>query len=440
MVSPEPLANTSTRLVVDASPDERCPMHGKNGSFQISTDRPSTKSTTTTSLRPGFDHRRGSSDHFGGQQSNSLDYIYSSNSVPRRGSRAQGPDRRASFQDKMSNSMARDKFRGKLDFKTILRKFDPKDEERGFGGGGRPVHQPGRSRHESEPREPHRNRGLIIDSDFDFRRGMSMEPDYNHPGKFRFRSSSAGQTVHRRSLRIDVDEANNPDRSIRRTESNPLSPRRVEFGEEIVFDFNPQIVGRPGVVSPTNVPLPSNFKPILRHTSSDPYGSCKRSADLTIHHTNPDSKSEDSGTTVQVLVTQQEDEPLSIQNIIDPHMELTSADESDLTDSDATLEDDEQPQTPTIRALPPMLDQWHRSQSFPPPATSHNNEPLGGSDEATRKLSLPEELLSSDTTQGEGSKCLQKFQIQPAWWWTKARARRRVCTDTCTAKAWPLFA
>jgi hypothetical protein len=213
----------------------------------------------------------------------------------------------------------------------------------------------------------------------------------------------------------------------------------VEFGEEIVFDFNPRFVGRPGVVSPPNVPSKAYFKPILRHTNSDPHAQRHQQqrlqqqqqqneqvfkSELTIKHANPeqstDNADHNSDSLVQIFVPQNseneerekdktdEDEEIKIKNVIDNNMRADSSCASD--DSDGTLEDQDQPPSllspnHTSRRLPPMLADWSRSQSFPPPRTSHENELLGESEAAQRKFSLPEEILSKTSATVSRHEC-----------------------------------
>ena len=104
----------------------------------------------------------------GWPRSHSMDpYSHSYNSIPRN-----KPRQQTGFQQPVSSrtqlSPPRDVFKGRVDFKSILRRFDPKDDERASGGrlvAPRP-----------EPQGPPR-RGTIVDSDFDFRGSApSLQP------------------------------------------------------------------------------------------------------------------------------------------------------------------------------------------------------------------------------------------------------------------------
>ena len=387
-------------VTVDAKPNRDCPMHGKNGTFQLPENRPHHNSSTFNPRKEMARELRllSSSDNMRG---------HGYNSMPRRTSR-QSVDRKSSFQHQdvmlRPKPVPRDVFRGKVDFKTILRRFDPKEDERSHG-----------RRYESEPRDgefashssafralPPR-RGTIVDSDFDFRPGAvsPREPNWDNPGRFRARSSSnavyVNQQHHSRSrvhhnLSLDMDHHNNrpftPEPSYRRplsaephhhhnnnnNNSDPLSPRRVGFGEEIVFDFNPRKVVSPPP-SATHAQENHFFKPILRHTASDPT-SAVHDLPLSINtggETNNNNPIDDS--LVQIFV---------------PDKEALDVDDDDNDSGDdtsvATLEEIKSDEDSKRVKAPPLAD-WNRSQSFPPPSTSKPDE--------KRKQSLPIEDTSS---------------------------------------------
>lgn len=300
------------KVVLHAKPDTGCPMHGRNGSFQL----PS-------------------------------------------GSRVMS--REANL--RANHSLPRDVFKGKIDFKSTLRRVDPKEEERNrnnSGFSGRYV-----SRHEGEVR-----RGMIVDSDFDFRGGTSREPSWDNPGRFRIVHTN--KAVRGPSLSVDIDMANRvrtPDPadfhrrdepiSPRRCESNPISPRRVEFGEEIVFDFNPRTIK----INRSHSGIPS--KPILRHTNSD-----SREIPI-IRKEEPDISNDQSDSLVQIFV---------------PPSQTDKTNEND-NSSEETIQGDqseeEEKQTKLRRKVPPPLADWNRSQSFPM-ASANNN--------SMRKQSLPDHV------------------------------------------------
>ena len=315
---------TSKRTVVsvNASPSPGCPMHGKDGTYQLP-ERNSRKEMArelrlSVAREEAASRRSSSYSEYGNySRSQSLEPGYHSHSVPRRMSAQAATknrnhiDRKGSFQEyqpppqtqHQPKPVPRDVFKGKIDFKTILRRFDPKDDERAAGGGNERDHRSSSHSRMSRSREGllsdsremlSPRRGMIIESDFDFRGGASRETNWDNPGRFRKEQHQPPTTRLSRSrpqnLQIDVSSrVRSPDHSLRRSESNPISPRhypesnpisprRVEFGQEVVFDFNPKQSSRSNVVSPTpgsshHAPgggkhLP--YKPILRHTTSDP--------------------------------------------------------------------------------------------------------------------------------------------------------------------------
>jgi hypothetical protein len=413
--------------VVPSQPDHDCPMHG-HGSRATSVSR------------------RGSS------VASSSDGGYDSHTVPRRQSRprsvvsptpyaSSSMDRKGSVQptqaaDTWSNKpVPRDVFRNRVDFKTILRRFDPKEEERASGGG----RHHGRSERSLEPRDaswpvhhaPGPRRGTLVESDFDFRLNANSalrEPSWDNPGRFRHRSASNSShadmepqrpwSPRRNQLRLDIEVANSvtsgstPQSPIgRRCESTPMSPRRVEFGDEVIFDFNPRGAI---VVSPTTTMTSTAvFKPILRHTTSDPNSKKQpavnlmaqferkvsddksRQVPLTIQHTNSIHESDSSESLVKIFVPQQS--------------RAAADDGGDETDS--TLEDDVPVPTASSaslsRSVPPRLAEWNRSQSFPLPVAaapkSEEHKKRSSLQEFTHALSKPTSI--NDGKSPSSSRC-----------------------------------
>jgi len=181
---------------------------------------------------------------------------YQSNSMPRRMSSNAATKnaslfRKGSFQDP-PKPVIREKYTGRVDFKSILRKFDPKEEERSSGG-----------RFDGEPRDYHRDsqfqqhmltqnpyasprRGATAvhtsELEFDFRGGTSPVPR-NGASSVSVRSLSPRRP---QNLELDLnslrrragqEQLRSPD-GVRRAESNPHSPRRVEFADEVLFTFS----------------------------------------------------------------------------------------------------------------------------------------------------------------------------------------------------------
>ncbi len=508
--------NSSHRVVVSvqAAPDRGCPMHGRHGSFQLPTssslqhqqhqhsyshERPSRKEMARelrlsvareeAAAKAAAAANRSSSysvertlsmsgNRGAAVRSYSLEYNNGYNSMPRNSSSnkrssnnsSSNVDRRGSFGGSSvtvnssssggggGKPVPRDIFRGKLDFKNILRRFDPKEEERShsarnsvgrslsgagggrynqdnYGGGGYEEYSYGGG--VTSP--PRSRRGSIVDSDFDFRGGASREPVWDNPGRFRYGGgggSAANSAANSRPtsprpqsqpppqqqmqpsptrvLKIDVESGNDSEAvaAAAGVTSNPVSPRRVGFGEQTVFDFDPRRV-RSAVSSP--VPPanpPQTAKPILRHTSSIEQQQQQQQQSLSLmdqyERSLPEKKEEKT-----------EDNGDSLVQIYKPPRDSnTEEEEEEEDDSDDTLgggEEDEGKSSPnrkgaSARPVPPPLGEcWSRSQSFPPPRTSHENEVLDAS-AALRKQSLQEEdaaaatAASSSTAQTRGKR------------------------------------
>ncbi len=440
----------SNRVVVSvqAAPDRSCPMHGRHGSYQLpSPERPSRKEmarelrmsvareeAAARAARSGsysVERTLSMGGHGGGGgaavRSYSLEYNSGYNSVPRRMSstaatkRGGNVDRRGSFGNGGGGGKVapRDVFKGKVDFKTILRRFDPKEEERSHSSSTGNIAQQqqhlihrGRSRHDSEEFSSvlsstsssfSRQRGSIVDSDFDFRGGASREPVWDNPGRFRYVGSatssaansrptsprpqsqpplSSGNTT--RQLRIDVESANE-DHHHRGATSNPVSPRKVEFGEQVVFDFDPRQV-RSAVSSPTppQIEAAGNRKPILRHTTSGEQQQQRNPESLMQQYQRKVSSTE-APPSHQTEISNGD----SLVQIYVPDNSGAPGSTTDEEDSDDTIEEGGRGELK--RQVPPPLGEcWNRSQSFPPPRTSHENRLLDA-DAALRKHSLQEE-------------------------------------------------
>ena len=277
------------------------------------------------------------------QRSESVDPWPQYNSMPRRmsanptsyGNKAKSVHRHGSFQEVNYGKQPPPKvdiFKGRVDFKSILRRFDPKDDERAFGGqkgrlldgsisssqkskymGGSqkdfsslsnvpyddPYHMP--------QRPPPPKRGTIVDSDFDFRGSAPALTRSMSPQQIVVRPLSPSVSTSSNSNMFPVHHTNRPLRPQKldleisskkrqdpitvltndrptspnnfqystntKSESNPVSPRRVEFSEQ-VFSFS--FAGNEPSSStfpppPLMVSSPIGKKPILRQSNSDPH-------------------------------------------------------------------------------------------------------------------------------------------------------------------------
>ena len=254
-------------------------------------------------------------------------------SLPRRLSRlpqdprgSQGRvDRRQSFQDFKS---FRDKFTGKLDFKTTLRTSEknsddlPKAERDWIKKNEQDKRREARSRAQgrqySEPREY--GAPDVIESDFDFRSPPSTrdasrerrgeeeriqaprrgEQVYASPGGAKMSRTPNNPRYQYGYSELKYgsrDELRSPPRVWSPTEEqlspgpnsrsmDPLSPRRVEFSAaNEVFSFNKQLGdgGTPGTSRPPSRCESPAPKSILRHTTSDP--AARREHQVTRSHT-----------------------------------------------------------------------------------------------------------------------------------------------------------
>ena len=223
-------------------------------------------------------------------------------------------DRRQSFQDFKT---FRDKFTGKLDFKTTLRTSEknpdelPKSErdwiKKNEQEKRREARARARGRHGSQPREW--GAEGVIESDFDFRsppstrdtsregRGEEERPPrrgeqvvYASPGGARLarqQQSPRYQYGYHDLKYGSREELRSPSRGLWSPEEqlspttptrpiDPLSPRRVEFSAaNEVFSFNKGAGGEggtPGTSRPPSRCESPTPKSILRHTTSDPSG------------------------------------------------------------------------------------------------------------------------------------------------------------------------
>ena len=380
------------------------------------------------------------------QRSQSLDpYSHSYNSIPRRASTRPHTrsTRHGSIADQgHSFSPPRDVFKGRVDFKSILRRFDPKDDERMSGGrlvAPRPDYQ---------PNPPPPQRGAIVDSDFDFRGSAPTLSNFPHqqyksqpyqvsvihqPGAIR------PQKPQRLDLKIPPSTTSNTrDFVISPTSfSNPVSPKRVEFSEQVYFSFS----GDDGRVSS---PAPgSRVKPILRQPHDQPLSlieqyqqqeierkyKAQMASPLVIEHANLDETTNDvdkdpssnqrrkvSGESlVKIYIPPTEENKDEAPGDDDDDDDTISAasdkEEEEVKDklevkkaAVRTLSADPQPK----RQVPPMLTEYpNRSQSFPLPGKSK----VGGQDETgifqeglPRKHSLPltSSSLSISSNPNEG--------------------------------------
>ena len=458
-----------------------CPMHSHDGHYHVPDTRRGSRAAE------GQD-RRGSRAYEGGSHSQDLRRSASAEtnsshhrptsrssnqepnyqSLPRRLSsqpKSTRVDRRQSFQDFKT---FRDKFTGKVDFKTTLRTAeDPKKSER---------ERARKSRHYSEPREyssqEERSGGYLIESDFDFRsppttRDNSRErrSKYDHESSARDYYAQDRPTAPRRgyveqiyatpkkkdqiggegkkyqygyhdlksqiqaqsqSGFLDLKSPKSPGVKSPMSDSDlgsplnipkdPLSPRRVEFADE-VFSFKTSVT--PGTSRPGSRCESPNPKGILRYTNSDPssrnnMATRSNTVDLsTLDHSQKSvsNVAVRSNTTdlsfckpeltekpkvpltrpTTLIIPQPDNIPLTSRNN-QPLVKIMIPD--DQNDSDDTLIEEKHESEPSKenrdqksvslrslggkgesqRVVPPPLADWNRSQSFPPAAKKSSSD------------------------------------------------------------------
>ena len=372
-------------------------------------------------------------------------------SLPRRLSSAQAKsnstkvDRRQSFQDFKT---FRDKFTGPLDFKSTLRSSSSggaPSRQRDYGA-EQGKHSGRKSRQTSEPRdyEERRGSGYLIESDFDFRsppstRDNSRERrsrfgDYDPGARDYYASDVSGgprrgqgqsgrqqqQSSDRKyqygyqDLKNQVQSPTSPGIKINvmspvGSRHDPLSPRRVEFADE-VFNFS-QGKGTPATSRPGSRCESPTPKGILRHTTSDPSQrggqrsntvelasvesrSSKakeavrsNTTDLSFCQSDNNLKNAHALLRPTSLIIPDNDNSLANGKNSQPLVKILLSDEHN--DSDDTLieekhELEESKEKPAVsvddkdqvgkRKVPPPLADWNRSQSFPPPGASKNTD------------------------------------------------------------------
>lgn len=489
-----------------------CPMHSHESHYHVPESRRGSRAAEAQDLRRGSrayevvsqsqDLRRSASAETNSSHrtsTRSVNQEPSYQSLPRRLSaqpKSTRVDRRQSFQDFKT---FRDKFTGKVDFKTTLRTSeDPKKTERERARKGR---------HYSEPREycspEERSGGYLIESDFDFRsppttrdnsrerrskydydrdyyaadrapapRRGHVEQIYATPkkkeqigsegkkyqyGYHDLKSQIQAQSHYNSS---DLKSPKSPSLKSPLSENelaspinipkDPLSPRRVEFADE-VFSFKTSVT--PGTSRPGSRCESPNPKGILRHTSSDPNqrNVATRSNTVDLSSLEQSDKSEKSVSNVAVrsnttdlsfckspisdkprvpltrpttlIIPQPDNLPLTQNRNSQPLVKIMIPDEQN--DSDDTLIEEkhesesskEQSDQKSMslrtlgekgeskRTVPPPLADWNRSQSFPPAAKKAVSD-IHDSDTNLRKTSDPigmstTSLLSQATTYSE---------------------------------------
>ena len=331
------------------------------------------------------------------QRSESVDPWPQYNSMPRRmsanptsyGNKTKPVHRHGSFQEVPYGKQPPPKvdvFKGRVDFKSILRRFDPKDDERASGGQKGSYNAPQKSKYaggsqkdiinnayndplQMPQRPPAPKRGTIVDSDFDFRgsapaltstyRPMSPQQMVRplSPSVSTSSNNNMFPVHHNRPIRpqkleleissrkrqepISIQTNNRPispnsyqyvapnTNSLPNTksESNPVSPRRVEFSEQVFsFSFagNEPTSSSPFPPPPLMVSSPLGKKPILRQSNSDPHTSSNATT-KDKHKQLPQQQQQTKGLTLIEQFERQEIERRIQQQLRNDHEHLMSS-------------------------------------------------------------------------------------------------------------------
>ena len=379
---------------VQSGPSRNCPMHGgppRNGRKEMAREL---RLSAAREAKEAREARERSLDVHQSRRGSSLEPLRSYNSMPRRMSASPANHRiirNGSFQD-TSVPLKKDHFTPRVDFKNTLRQFNPKDDERSRNSM--------RSRHDSEPMDYH-------DSNAYFTQQLTAHNPYAQNPKRNYIENNSGPaslplSVNKpQKLRLDLSRPQTPKSP---TGSRPQSPRRVEFSDEIFFDFGRHVYNQRSASTDIQV----KAKPILRNTTSD-------SLERVILHDSNRITSESTHSSLSLIEqyeSQQQNhslpEPLSPLVIEHTNLESSANCTEDINrrkistddslvqiyvpESNGTADSDDETLssgsqdtivknnqvkrtmsaevTSGTRKVPPMLNEWNRSQSFPPPKSS----------------------------------------------------------------------
>ena len=342
-------------------------------------------------------------------RSHSMDpYSHSYNSIPRNKPKVV-PHQQARTQ----LSPPRDVFKGRVDFKSILRRFDPKDDERASGGRlvapRQDLMPPGAGGGGGGGGPP--RRGTIVDSDFDFRGSAPSLQYKSQPYQVNvIHQPTVRQIRPPQKLELSSREfLVNPAPAM--PMSNPVSPKRVEFSEQVYFSFSGEELQRAAktershVTAKTDTAAPKQLSLIEQFQQQEMERKHKLPP-LVIEHANLDENVIDkdpnsnqrrkvSGESlVQIYVpeqTRQAEDP-------DDDDEDTISACSDKEDSGGGGGGGQHPPAgrtvsadTTRRPVPPMLSEWSRSQSFPPPGKSDTADTTSATDPSVAAAVTPGE-------------------------------------------------
>jgi hypothetical protein len=468
---------------VQSNPSRHCPQHGRHAhqaASAASSRKEHAKELRLAAAREAREARERSADQsYNGprrgsaQRSSSLEPNYY-NSMPRRMSASPASpvaskiiNRNGSFQDQIH--VKRDSFSPRVDFKTTLRQFNPKDDERSRGH----LITASRSRHDSEPLDYHNSNPYFT------QQLTAHNPYAQNPrrGTIMYGSEAGGPASlpimpQKRPLKLELTSRSRPTTpsSLRSPESSrPQSPRRVEFADEVFFNFNTSQNLYQRSASTDLSLLNMKAKPILRNVHSDAgqqprpqqqqpprplslleqyeYQQNQQQpldlepqplfSPLVIEHANLDDKailtspaSNDLAMNQRKLSNGSNHEDSLVQIYVPKSDEVTTDDDTLSAGSQDEAEDEAvtsevkrkksevkrtisaevTPMSSTGRKIPPALSDWNRSQSFPPPKASPKMlASEADEDGLLRKNSLP--LSGSNVSMADECKNLLYLKI-----------------------------
>ena len=282
-------SDLKSRVVVSvqSGPNRHCPMHGKHGNYQAPSRKEMAKELrlyAREARERSFEHQsRRMASRSQSLEPNNCD-LFGSNSMtlPRRFSSASPLvasttssvtskiNRHGSFQDQPPPAK-KDMFTPKVDFKTTLRQFNPKDDERSRGLISMTSNNSSRPSNDGELMDYH-------DSNSYFTQQLTLHNPYSvNPRRGTILSDSSGPASlpimsSRPKSRLKLDLSSSSSRpttplSLKSpTSSRPQSPRRVEFADEVFFNFNGHHMYQRSASTDLNSIVK---KPILRHVHSE---------------------------------------------------------------------------------------------------------------------------------------------------------------------------
>ena len=353
-------SDLKSRVVVSVQSQTRnCPMHGgKNSRKEMARELRLSAAKEAREARERSleisSSRRGSNT----PRSQSLEPFNST--FPRRMSSnlsSRSINRHGSFQEVPAILPKKDTFTPRVDFKNTLRKFDPKDDERSRGQQ--------RSRHDSEPMDYHDSNAYFTQQ-LTAHNPYALNPKRNMMASDLSLDSNSGPaslpitlSSNKRPFKLKLDSKYNSPAN-----SRPQSPRRVEFSDEVFFNFG----GHRGSISSKpilrNSQTPSLIEQFEQNNLPEPL------SPLVIEHTNLEAKTSTSKINQRKISNEDSLVQIFVPNEFPSDDEtLSAASENECLSLKNEVKRTLSAEVTASRKVPPMLSDWNRSQSFPPPVS-----------------------------------------------------------------------